>query len=160
MKRFTGVICLIIVVSILLMTAGCGSKQEQITVDVNALSADIIGSGAYTDAMGQTSTEVALNIYGLDSNSVAEASVYFSSMATAEECAVFKATSLDDVRTIVDACQARVNSQIESYKNYVPEEVPKLNNASIITYSDYVILTVSNDNALVDNVLKAAGISK
>ena len=80
-------------------------------------------------------------------------------MATAEECAIFKAASKDAAARILTACKDRQASQVTAYQNYVPTEVAKINAAIITQAGDYVFYIVSNDQTKVASVLSQYGVT-
>lgn len=158
MKKTRGIIAVLLLALALTLAAGCGKEPAKLDLDIAALSADVIASGAYTDSMGQTKAETATTIYKMDGEKVSQCSVYFSSMATAEECAIFKAADAKSVETLVAACKARQEAQVSAYENYVPTEVEKIENAIIGSADDYVFYIVSADNAKVTEVLTSYGV--
>ena len=95
MKKLTAVsvpLCIVL----LLFAAGCSKQSGPTDLDVKAAAAAVIASGAYTDDMSlPADPSMALSQYKIDAADVSDYCVYFSSMATAEECAVFKAANAD-----------------------------------------------------------------
>lgn len=156
MKKFTGAVSAILSVLILLAATGCGNAKTPKDVDISAMAAAIIKSGAYTDSMSDKST-AAQTLYGIDAADLKQSDVYFSSMATAEECAVFEAVDSAAAGRILTACQTRQTSQVSSYENYVPTEVAKINAAVVAQSGNYVLYIVSNDQAAVKTVLAQYG---
>ena len=49
-----------------------------------------------------------------------------------------------------------MSEQTENFTDYVPEEVPKLNDAVIITSREYAILSVSGDSAKAKDIIEGA----
>lgn len=158
MKKFTVVSALLCIV-ILLFASGCQKQSAPTDLDIKAVASAVINSGAYTDSMGEAKTETALTLYKLDKADIADCDVYFSSMATAEECAVFKAAGKDAAARILESCKTRQASQVTAYENYVPTEVAKINAAIITQAGDYVFYIVSNDQAKVSSVLSGCGVT-
>ena len=156
MKKFTVVSALLCIV-ILLFASGCQKQSAPTDLDIKAVASAVINSGAYTDSMGEAKTETALTLYKLDKADIADCDVYFSSMATAEECGVFKASGSEAASRILAACKARQASQVTAYENYVPSEVSKINSAIIMQSGDYVLYIVSNDQSAVKTVLEKYG---
>jgi len=158
MKKLTAVsvpLCIVL----LLFAAGCSKQSGPTDLDVKAAAAAVIASGAYTDEMSlPADPSMALSQYKIDAADVSDYCVYFSSMATAEECAVFKAANADAAARVLSACKARQASQVTSYQNYVPTEVAKINAAIIQQAGDYVFYIVSNDQAKVTSVLAGYGV--
>jgi hypothetical protein len=156
MKKITGTVSILLAAVILIAASGCGAKAAPENVDVKAMAAEIIASGAYTDSMSDK-TAAALSLYSIDKADVSEYDVYFSSMATAEECGVFKASGSEAASRVLAACKARQASQVTAYENYVPSEVSKINSAIIMQSGDYVLYIVSNDQSAVKTVLEKYG---
>lgn len=69
--------------------------------------------------------------------------------ATAEELAVFEAKDADAAAALVEKLQARNADRIENYADYIPAEVPKLENAVILSGGRYVVLCVATDASAV-----------
>jgi len=147
-------------IAVMLTAVACGSQSGPTNLDIKAAAAAVIKSGAYTDTMSETGdASTAISLYKLDAADVADSDVYFSSMATAEECAIFKAASKDAAARILTACKDRQASQVTAYQNYVPTEVAKINAAIITQAGDYVFYIVSNDQTKVASVLSQYGVT-
>ena len=53
-----------------------------------------------------------------------------------------------EAQLAISAAEARITSQKDSFATYIPEEVPKLDNAVVETHGRYLIVCVSGqDNA-------------
>jgi len=156
MKKLTGAISALLAVLILAAASGCGAKTVPENIDIKAMASEIVKCGAYTDSMSD-SVSTALSLYGIDKADVSDFDVYFSSLATAEECAVFKASGSEAAARILTACKTRQSSQVTSYENYVPTEVAKINAAIIMQSGDYVLYIVSNNQSTVKTVLEKYG---
>ena len=141
-----------------MMLASCGSQNEDIQVDINALAEELNTGITYQDPLAKLDDDMVGMLYSVD-GLVDATVVYMGSGATAEEIAVFDcvdaATAKDQVKPIVEK---HVQSQIEAFENYVPEEVAKLNEAVVRQAGEYVDLSVSNDkdgaNEIIDKYLK------
>ena len=138
--------------------ASCGSQNEDIQADINALAEELNTGITYQDPLAKLDDDMVGMLYSVDG--LVDASVvYMGSGATAEEIAVFDcvdaATAKDKVKPIVEE---HVQSQSEAFENYVPEEVAKLNEAVVRQAGEYVVLSVSNDkdgaNEIIDKYLK------
>lgn len=125
---------------ILICVAGCGSRTT--TIDVSSLSKDLQEQVTWKDQLSEISQEKGLTLYGIDSGDVKTASFVLGTNATAEEIAVIEASSSDAVDTIQSAVDARIEAQKASCESYLPNEMDKLNNATIVVESNYVILCV------------------
>ena len=65
--------------------------------------------------------------------------------ATAEELAVFETADAEAAAALVTKLEARNADRIENYSSYIPSEVPKLEDAVIISGGRYVVLCVAED---------------
>lgn len=117
------------------------------TGDVSAESiADLLKTNIdYTDELMEVSLEKASMFYDFTGIKIDEACLYESSGATAEEIVVLKCADSQSVEAAKTVLSNRVSEQIESFKDYVPEELTKLKSAVIISNSNYAILSVSDD---------------
>ena len=161
MKNSSRLLSLTFALLLVFLLCACGNAGQADTadsVDVHKLAADIVATGAFTDVQTDNTNGQALSVYGLEDDSVSDYSVYFSSMATPEEVAIFKISSPEQASAVTDACKARQSSQVQSYESYAPDQVEKLNNAMIGTSGDLVYYIVSKDNDTVKNVLQENGL--
>ena len=73
-----------------------------------------------------------------------------------EELAVFETKDADAAAALVQKLEARNADRIESYSSYIPEEVPKLENAVILSGGRYVVLCVAEDSSAVREAAQKA----
>lgn len=126
----------------MLMTAACGKTKEISAEDV---SAKLLSDISYTDELAEIDLETAQMLFYLDDAQITGAKIYESSGATAEEIAVFECASSDDADKVMTAMQTRVEEQKESFRDYVPEELLKLDDAVLVKSRNVVVLSVSGD---------------
>ena len=138
MKRF--MVAITVVAATVL--AGCGGAKADF--DVDTLGSDLATKITYQDSLAQMDLDSAgmfLNLSGLD---VVKASVYEGSGGTAEEIVVLECATDADAKKAEDVLKTRVSEQIESFTDYVPEELTKLNAAVIKVSGKYAVLSVSD----------------
>lgn len=149
---------ILLIAALLVFTlCACGSSEEvtsESKLDVHQVAADIVATGAFTDVTTENTNGQALSVYGLSEDTVLDYSVYFSSMATPEEVAVFEVSSPEQASAVMDACTARRVSQVQSYETYAPDQIEKLNNAIIANVGNIVYYIVTKDSEAVNAVLK------
>ena len=92
--------------------------------------------------------------YGIDQKDVQQGAAYVSTGATAEEIAVFSCTDDSAAQRVESALKQRVDSQKQSYVDYVPKEMTKLNDAVLIRRGNLVALCISNDNATAKQLIQ------
>lgn len=175
MKR----LCVILLVAAMAgMTVGCGADAgktvetqdedniENTTeagaesdVDVQTVADEILNGGDFKDRLEAVDANMALTrLYNLDAAQVDASAFYVNSNATAEEIAVIKVKSDDYAETVRAAFEERIAAQKDACRDYLPDEMPKLENAVIYTGAGCVVLCISNDSgkaeALIENLLE------
>lgn len=133
--------------------AGCGNSNSDIDIDPVALADDMKASVTFQDQLSEVELDKVLSLYGIDSGIVDSGKAYLSTNATAEEIAVIKAKTAEDVDTVKTAVQNRVASQLQSFESYNANEVPKLENPVIETAGTCVILCVCDDKGEAEAVI-------
>jgi hypothetical protein len=145
-----------IIIFVLMFAAGCSQQQANVSMDVDSVADGIMKAVTFKDQMSEVKEKTALTIYGLDAASVTKAKVYESTGATAEEVAVFEGKDEKAAGTVKEAVQKRVETQKESYKDYVPAELEKLKKPLIIEKGRYVVLCVADDTSPAQKVVDSA----
>ncbi|MDO4541981.1 MAG: DUF4358 domain-containing protein [Bacillota bacterium] len=133
-----------------LFSAACGSEAE---FSVSEIGEALNTKVAFSDTLTALSAEDAMALYALSSEEVADAVVYISSGATAEEISVWQAADSKGVKAIEESITQRMNTQLDGYKDYMPEEVPKLENYILKTNGKYLVLCVTDDRETANEVL-------
>lgn len=145
----------------MLPLVGCskGSADEQKEPpSPTALASSIKENSKFDDELTQIDLDVAASLYSFNEDIVSDSSIFMGTGSTAEEIAVFTAVTEDNAKTLFAACEARIKDQIESYTNYVPTEIPKLESAIVKQSGLTVVLCVSADSdaakTAIDEALK------
>ncbi|HIV03393.1 MAG TPA: DUF4358 domain-containing protein [Candidatus Aphodoplasma excrementigallinarum] len=123
------------------LLTGCGGNQAPLP-DAETLANRLLTEQAFTDELVQLAPEVALALYQIDASDVAASAVYTGTGATAEEVAVFEAVDAEAAGRIRAAAEARVADQKQSFENYIPTEIPKLQQAVVASRDTIVVLCV------------------
>jgi hypothetical protein len=172
MKKRTSKIKMLAVLSIVTLTAsavlyGCGGSgdakktssaastakassakgSEAAAVDVTKVADRLLNEIKYDDKLAEPEAETIDIIYpGLPQDKIKAMKIYVSSSGgTAEEIAAFEANDEEAAKEIETKLNERVETQKASFKNYVPEELKRLENAFVIRKGNYVYLSVSAD---------------
>lgn len=171
MKKTTGKIKMLAALSVLTLTAstvlyGCGgsgdakktstttssaaalAKSSQVAVvDVTKVADRLLNEIKYDDKLAEAEKESLDVIYpGLPKDKIKAMKIYVSSSGgTSEEIAAFEANDEETAKEIETKLKERVETQKTSFKNYVPEELKRLENALVIRKGNYVYLSVSGD---------------
>lgn len=141
MKKIMGSIAGSMLAGIMLL--GCGEKD--IAFNVNELGDKLNSQIEYQDELGSIDVESAGMFLNLSNVELVNGSIYEGSGATAEEIVVLECASEAAAANAQKAIEERVAEQKDSFADYVPEELTKLDAAVIRVSGKYVILSVSND---------------
>ena len=152
--RFTAIILVIVLACGILTACGGGDTKKAADFDIGVMTDELLDSSAFSDILNPIPSDTAMMLYSLTSDQVAECSVCCSTGATAEEIAVFKATSEDAAQKIEAAMKTRVDNQNQAFVSYVPEEIPKLDKAIIVRNGLYVAYVVANDDAAAKTIVE------
>lgn len=137
MKKFLSTI--IILVFAISLTA-CGGKNTQI--DIDALADDLIEKVSFADELTKVDQNTVEKIYNI--NYAVAQNVYISSGATAEEIAIFEFKNEEDADKALEAANQRIDEQMQSFKDYIPKEVKKLEDAIVKKHNKYLIICISD----------------
>lgn len=107
--------------------------------------ADIVNKGEFPEML-ELDNDIVLKKYNVDKDILESCSVFIcSSGAQADEVAVFKAVNLDQTNIIKDEVQKRADTIYADFKDYVPTEIPKIDDHSISVKGKYVFFIISSD---------------
>jgi len=156
MKLFKNV--LIVLLAVVMLCACGGSKPAELPEpDVAQLADDMFAAVELEDELMSIDTTIMGNLYEYDEECIAEAAVYTSStMSTPEEVAVFKAADADSVEYVEEMVKLRLQNLEFSYEDYQPLEMPKIENAKIVTKGLYTAFIVCADPAPAEEVFEKA----
>ena len=132
----------IAVVAAAMMIVACGGKKADF--DLAALGNDLNSKITYQDSLMEMDVDTAGMFLNLSDISVTKAAIYEGSGGTAEEIVVLECATDDDAKKAEQVLKMRVDEQIESFTDYVPEELTKLNDAVIKVSGKYAVLSVSD----------------
>ena len=139
--KLTRIAALVPALAMVFALAGCGGAAEPI--DVSALGQQLVDAAGFGEPMNALDGAVALGLYGAPEGTTVAA--WAGTGATAEEVAVFDCGSAEAAGALVKTLEQRNDVRASQYADYDPEEVPKLENALIISGGQYVVLLVAQD---------------
>ena len=135
-----------------MLLTSCNEQPKD--VDISALASPNVGGGSFDDSLSEIDDDMISMLYSIDGYT--DAVLYKGSGATAEEVAIFKMETTDDAKAALEEAQAHIQSQIESYESYIPEEVSRLEDAIVRQDGCYVSVVVSGDSAAAEKLLDGA----
>ncbi len=122
--------------------------------DVSAVADELKNGIEFKDSLNEIDPAVSEKLYKLTADDYKSAKIYIGSGgATAEEIACIEAKDADGVSKIEDAVKNRIEDLKKTFKDYVPEEMDKLNDPVIVTKGNSVYMCLSNDNAKAKEII-------
>ena len=128
--------------AMVMIMAGCGKKT--VDFDISALATDLDINITYQDTLEPMGVEMAGMFLNLANVKVTNAAIFEGSGATAEEIIVLECENDEEAKKAEQVLKDRVSEQIESFTDYVPAELTKLNAAVIKVSGKYAVLSVSD----------------
>lgn len=144
----------VLLVFITAVLPGCNSSAEDVTLDVAECAGTLLEKIDFQDTLTAIGDEMIAAIYQIPAEDVVEQQVYVSTGATAEEIAVFEAVDADAAQRVETAVLQRVADQKTSFEDYLPAELPRLEDPFLFVKGRYVVLCVSDHNEEVEAELK------
>lgn len=154
MKKMKKFLALVLIMAAAAALAACGGKSGS-RMDAQALANELMEKVGFVDELNLISPEMVSKLYGIDN--AQEAYVYMGSGATAEEVAVFKFADEQSAKDGLAKAQQRIASQKDSFANYIPEEVARLDNAVIKQSGEYLALCVSEGSTASEIISRYMG---
>lgn len=141
MKKMRRYLVAAVLSTVCVIMAGCGKKAD---FDVETLGNDLATKITYADTLAPMDTQMAGMFLNLSDISITKGAVYEGSGGTAEEIVVFECATEEDAKKAEQVLKDRVSEQIQSFTDYVPAELTKLNAAVIKVSGRYAVLSVSD----------------
>ena len=150
------IVCLLLAVIMVLPMPACGKeKNEDVKeYDGNALMQALLNQVKFDDAMSSVGDFATL--YFPEVPSSATISMYTGSGYYADEVVLISMQSAEDLETVMASVDKHLEQMNAQFKNYIPEEVAKIDNAVIWQGGSHVIVCISNDYATAQKILDNA----
>lgn len=143
MKRFPSVV---ISVLLALSLAGCGGQDAPRPFDPESDAQALTeAQGVFSAPMTTIDADVACALYGIDEDTVTGCAAYGTTATSAEELALFIFDSEDSAQAAVKLLQTRVEDRTEELRDYLPDELPKLEKARVEQRGATALLLVCAD---------------
>lgn len=148
----TKVMSVVCVLALLLTLTACGGSDSQPQKSAAEIADAIYSTQTFQDTLNAIDADMLGHYYRIDAADLTDSKVYVSgSFSTAEEIAVFQASSSDAVENIKKAIDTRLEDLKLAFENYVPGEMTKINDPVLITKGTTVVLVLADDTAAVSD---------
>ena len=147
-KRIWIIIIIIILIGAVVIFS---TKEKNVTIDINKLSDDIMQNIKFEDEMNKVDKKTTEKLYTI--NNAINQVVYMSSGATAEEIAIFEFENKEECKEAMENANKRIEEQKESFKDYMPKEMKKLEVSIINTKDKYLMIFVTDNQNGVQKIL-------
>ena len=146
---------LMVFITLITALVACGGEEDKnFVMDGAAVAKSLLDGITFDDTLAEVPAAAATTVYGVDAG--VSVTAYMGSGATAEQIAVFEAADDAAATALVEKMEAYIARQIETYKGYVPTEVPRLEKAIIQSKGKYVILCVTADTDTAKSIISDA----
>lgn len=134
-----------VLIMIFLVFPGCSNRQDDdFVLNVQEYADRLLEKVAFQDTLAEVEKEMIAVIYDISAEDLSAQKVYIGTGATAEEIAVFEAVDGEAVKRVEAAVRQRIEDQKLGFADYLPAELPKLEDPFVLVRGRYVILCVSD----------------
>ena len=159
-KNATQITLRILLLTFAFLFAGCTKSPVQeetttpFTLDITQVKQAVLDAGVFEDELAAIDVSYSEMLMGIATSDFTDGIIMGGSGATAEFLAVFETADDTAAASLKEKCETYVTKQIQSYTDYKPAEVDKLNHAIIKTTEQYVILCVAANYETAENTIK------
>ena len=117
------------------------------------MAAKIYDKIKFKDELTPVAESIIISNYKIDPSKVRAATLMLGGGATAEEIAVFEATSEAEAKKIETLAKERIERRKKDFENYIPAELTKLKSPVIVRNKNIVAVGVA-DKVSKDDITK------
>lgn len=151
MKAIKNIWKIIFISCILIPAAACGGKEPQL--DPKQAAEQLKAELAFEDSLSELDQSRFETLYSVNSSDISDLAVYIGTGATAEEIAVIKAADQAAAKRVKEALLGHIEDRRESFEDYLPKELAKLESPVLEVHGRYVFLCVCGDPAAAEKVI-------
>lgn len=127
-------------------TRAFAETDPAVTQKLDALYKNIRENIRFEDSMSSIKISKIPAFYGIDLKKLTDARILRSTGATAEEMLLLRFHNESEAQDARQTLALYVQSRIESYRDYVPAELDKLNKAQPVVQGKYLYLIIATDS--------------
>jgi len=153
----TKILALVSICLLLLGLTACGGNADgQVQKSAAEIADEIYSTQAFQDTLNALDEDMLKDYYPIEEAELSDFKVYVSgSFSTAEEIAVFKASSDQAVETIEKAIDTRLEDLKLAFESYAPDEMAKIGDPVRVTKGTTVVLVLADDSSAVSDKVDA-----
>lgn len=153
MQKFIYILMGTFVIATLLLVTGCG-KTETKNPDVKDITDKLIDEIDFA-TLTELDDDRLDFFYKINDDIIDSYSAYIcGSAGFPDEIAVFKLKDSANMQQVKEAIANRRETLVANFKDYRPEEMPKIDSSVLFTKGDYVIFVVSGENDKAGDIVK------
>lgn len=130
---------------------GCSSNSPKSSAGYTVEDAQVLlDAGVFNGEMGKIELGTVAMLYDIDRDTIKDGVSYLASdtSVSADELTILILTDEEAAKTAETACEKRLDSQLNTAKNYTPAAVPRLEGAVIRRQGNTVLLAVGDPSKL------------
>lgn len=146
-KKLVLLFAALLVVSLM----GCSSNSPKSSAGYTVDDAQVLlDAGVFNGEMGKIELGTVAMLYDIDRDTIQDGVSYLASdtSVSADELTILILTDEEAAKTAETACEKRLDSQLNTAKNYTPAAVPRLEGAVIRRQGNTVLLAVGDPSKL------------
>ena len=147
------ILALLLCAAMLVGLLGC-SKEAPKTINIDALTATLLDQVTFDTPLADTGADAALYYPALPQNSMFR--LFIGSGYYADELAVITLASEKDADTAKAAIDEHLSQKKGEFLNYLPNEVPKIENAIVWQEGRYIVVVITADTETANRILDKA----
>ncbi len=138
------------------LTACGGNSSSQPQKSPAEIADEIYSTQTFQDTLNAIDADMLGDYYRIEAADLTDSKVYVSgSFSTAEEIAVFQASSEQAVDNIKKAIDTRLEDLKLAFESYAPDEMTKINDPVLKTKGTVIVLVLADDTSAVSDKVEA-----
>ena len=129
------------------------NKDENLQIDMQKLSEELINSQIFEDDLSQVDKDTIIKKYNFTSEKIKDITSYVGTGATAEEILILEMIDKNDIEETEKIIETKIEERKADFQNYLPKEVFKLENYNLDNKGNYIILCISNDYSKAKDII-------
>lgn len=151
MKKEIWIILIVVIVLVISVIVMFNSRGKNITIDIETLANEILQNIEFEDEINKVDIGTVEKLYNIN-NAVSQI-VYMSSGSTAEEIAIFEFENKEDCQMAVEKANKRIEEQKQSFRDYMPKEMKKLEDSIVESENNYLIVCITDNQGKIEEIL-------